>query len=530
MTAFPPIDDSMIQIADVSLLEGGRRTIADNILSLEVSLTMDGASEISFEIIDPDFLFAKSNYFQIRRDVLYQDQIFEIAVVEVGAGDSIWPVYKISARNKNVQMMKRDKSPEAYRATSASDYVKVVADRFGMGSIIEETTKKQSVVKGRSDKTDESVWDVISRSASDAQFVAFEVSNLLFFCSQQFLLGKWGDPAYVYGEASFIPFVYPEPSESVFPGAAAKYVLLEMPTFRRSDDDPMDAEGSMVVEKTNGRLLRPGMTVWVGGVPDFEGFYLITSVEFDEGTPNPVRVQFRTPIKAEEVQGSSTGDLGGGGQTGTGSTSSAGGLSLPQNIINGVREYVFKNITKLSNETNQNFSARTFSWATEAVNFADKVYKRGTATAQRQMIDEWALSFRTGRADVRWKAVNSVSNLLAERALQRTGLPSRIYDKMYLFVFQVLQVQGAGNINVILNPASEAAYNIYKATSQLAKTQLFALYKAQYGEQSQVYRTLNHVRTDIAGAVSAPLRDAFPPMNTVSTKVGKASTSAVRLS
>jgi hypothetical protein len=38
------------------------------------------------------------------------------------------------------------------------------------------------------------------------------------------------------------------------------------------------------------------MTIFLGGIPDFESFYLITDVSFNEGSNEPVQVQFRLPV------------------------------------------------------------------------------------------------------------------------------------------------------------------------------------------------------------------------------------------
>lgn len=512
MAAFVPIDDTMIQIADVSLQSGRTRSIAEAIVSLDVSLTMDGASEISFEVIDLDFAFAKANYFQIRRDVLYQEMIFEISVVEVSRSESVHPRYKISARNKNIQMMKRDKSPEAYKGTSASDFARIVASKFSMNTFIQETTKKQSIVKGRSGSTDESVWDVLTRSASDAQFVCFEVDNILFFCSQQHLLGKWGDPQYSYGSAAFIPFVYPEQNDTVFPGSSKKYLLMDMPEVRRSDDNPMDAEGSMVVERTNGRLLRPGMTIWLGGIPDFEGFYLITAVEFSEGVPDPVRISFRSPVEPEKVQENSTTDMG---TAGTGSNTGNNSLNqtsstLPAAVATAIRDFINKNLQPLANETPDSYSRRLWDYAAQAIKFAQEVYYKGSATGQREMINAWAASFAAGRNDVRWRAVNSQASQLSAQARRPTTLPSSIYDKMFVFIFEKLGVNGAGNINKILNKVVPVAALIYKTTSRTEQEKLFAQYKDVFGGLSPEYLTLNFAKPLIAKPFTGSVDRAFP--------------------
>ncbi len=81
------------------------------------------------------------------------------------------------------------------------------------------------------------------------------------------------------------------------------FELATYPTFRRSDNDPLEGDGSAVVMKPNGMLLRPGQTAYVGPLPSrMKGGYLITEVSYSELTPDPVQVTFRTPIKPEDQE------------------------------------------------------------------------------------------------------------------------------------------------------------------------------------------------------------------------------------
>jgi hypothetical protein len=205
-----------------------------------------------------------------------------------------------------------------YNGTSGYDLAQKMAARFGMNFVGERTTKKQAIVKIQNSNTDDSVWSVLNGLAGEQQFVFFESENTLFFCSEKFLLGKWGDPSFSYGSFSVVPFVWPDPSPSAFPTAKDKYILMDIPTIRRSDDDINAASGSLLSDRVNGANLRPGMTVHIAGIPSFEGPYLISDVSFNEGEPDPVQVQFRTPIEPRPE--TTTG--GGGSGTGTGSGTS----------------------------------------------------------------------------------------------------------------------------------------------------------------------------------------------------------------
>jgi hypothetical protein len=509
MASFDPIDKDLFQIGDIATDQ--MRDISEFVTSFDVSFSMDASSELSIEILDPDFKFGGANYFQIRRDILYNRNIFEIAAVEVSGSQSEHPLYRIQARNKGVQMMKRDKTPEAYRGISSSDYARTVAKKFNLDVVIEETTKKQSIVKGRSGKNDESVWDVLQRSANDAQFVCFEVDGILFFCSQQFLLGKWGDPKYKYGDATFIPYGWPEPNETAFPGAGSKYVLIDLPQVRRSDDNPMDSEGSINVERTNGRLLRPGMTVTLNGIPDFEALYLITSVDFSEGTPDPVRIGLRTPVKPTEDQKRNTGTSGGGSG---GSGNAFNPSTLPVDIANKIRDYVNRNYPRSEFTTPDAFAAKIMTAANEAVAVAAFVYTTGkTAAAQNDFINNWANTLAGGTSNIRYKAVNSVRFLLRGSTISAlaqayaASLPSRAYSAIIKYFSSV---SSATERERLIQLGRIDAYTIYKATTKAEQDKLFTKFRNQYGSGSPSYLVLDNIRGLISRSGSTNLDNAFP--------------------
>jgi hypothetical protein len=60
-------------------------------------------------------------------------------------------------------------------------------------------------------------------------------------------------------------------------------------------------------------MIRPGMTVRIRNyAPDFNGYYIITSVEWSEDEPGPVKLEFRTPEfpKKNSSANNSSGDEG----------------------------------------------------------------------------------------------------------------------------------------------------------------------------------------------------------------------------
>jgi hypothetical protein len=81
---------------------------------------------------------------------------------------------------------------------------------------------------------------------------------------------------------------------------ARTLIPLQCPTFRRSDSDVYQVEGSLSLDRHNSMILRPGMTIYVAGVPTFEDFYIITQVSFDHMSTNPVQVSFTKPEREDK--------------------------------------------------------------------------------------------------------------------------------------------------------------------------------------------------------------------------------------
>ena len=77
---------------------------------------------------------------------------------------------------------------------------------------------------------------------------------------------------------------------------------LECPTVRRSDDTYEEMTAQFRVEREVGRLLRPGMTITLEGIPGFTTNLLVSEVSWEEGTPDPVSVSASTPSLPNEYK------------------------------------------------------------------------------------------------------------------------------------------------------------------------------------------------------------------------------------
>lgn len=324
--------------------------VRESIVSVSVSYSTSLCTQLTIELIDPNFEMLKSNYFIIGRDIIYRSKavatnsalpelgemnkemlvhLFEIASVEVRPSPGSSPSISIQARTKAVQQMKRDKNPGNIKGTS-SDYVYYVALFYGLTPVIQKTSKTRQITKASGDRQADSTWDVLTRLASDSKFMLFETDGMLFFCSMDYLYGRWGVMQMEHGgffknsknepvvsPCNVIPLVWPpfsyEERLALFtngaidpyrqfpeglkanPKNAGLLIPAAMPTLRRSDNDPFVVSGSASVDRTAGVTLRPGMTLALAGIPTFEDIYMISDISFDHFSGEPVSIEFTKP-------------------------------------------------------------------------------------------------------------------------------------------------------------------------------------------------------------------------------------------
>lgn len=327
------------QLSIASLDFGIQSRIDSSILKINVDYTMGMCSELSFDVIDIGGEFLNRGYFDMGRDVLYTTntlvpfsddafsqargvsapnriiQVFEIANVTIAQGPGYNPVVQVKCYTKAIQQMKRDRSPEKVKGDGA-EFVKRAAAKYGLKFFVEKTPEKKEIAKASGDKQAESLWNVLEGLAQKAEYVLFEADGILFFCSQKFLITKWGSNRQFklvtkrkpkepkYKEERYVPIYFGNEidveltSEEI--RAKNNFQVLQRPSLTRSQNTPLDATGSIVVGRANGTQLRPGMTILLNGFRDYDGFYLIDSVNFEDISPFPVSITFIKPERKEK--------------------------------------------------------------------------------------------------------------------------------------------------------------------------------------------------------------------------------------
>jgi hypothetical protein len=312
-------------------------TILNNILSMKVSYSISAATAVTFEVVDPGFELTKNNYFQVGQTLVYRSHntnalvtgsrpllgveayvgyLIEIADVEISQGQGNSPIVRVQCYTKAIQQMKRDRNPGAVKGSGAQ-FVRNAAKKYGLGCIAQETSQSQNITQASGEDVADSLWDVISRLASESKdekknpFIVFEADGILYFGSQQWLMYKWGLDEYTQSvwnkklkkweqRKRKVTYLHYPPRLDSSGNVDKRFVLNQLPTMHKSENDPMEGDGSCIVDRINGVRLRPGMTVNVGNVPWFTDDFLITSVDYDEMSPDPVAVRFATPPRQEK--------------------------------------------------------------------------------------------------------------------------------------------------------------------------------------------------------------------------------------
>jgi len=308
-------------------------TLEKNLIDLTVSYSLSGATALTFSVFDPGFELLRQNYFQTGQTLIYRSHnsnfiasnksgifatpseqylayFFEIAdvVVEQNQGNS--PIVRVQCYTKAIQQMKRDRKPGNIKG-SGTDFVLAVAKKYGLECVAQKTSATRQITTADSDTAADSVWTVLDRLAGESKdeqknpFVVFESDGTLYFGSQQFLMYKWGATSFDHQKLNKKTGLMITQKRYItylrYPSLDEPFILLKMPTLHKSENDPLDGDGSCVLDRINGTRMRPGMTVRVEGVPWFDGDFLVQSVDFSELTPDAVNVSFARPPRRETL-------------------------------------------------------------------------------------------------------------------------------------------------------------------------------------------------------------------------------------
>jgi hypothetical protein len=290
--------------------DGITRDISDTVTSMSLNYTMDAGAELTIQVADNQMQMLQAGYFRLGQTynfVQFKDPLeifvglgfssesFTLVSLDVQQGQGDIANISLAFHDTVFSKLKTDLKPQSYRAANGFSYARNVAKKYKLNFVGEEVKGKQETIKVKAKNNTESVWSVLQKSAGDNQFLCFVTNGTLYFASPRYLIGRWGidvinfKPVGEQKERTFayIPLIYPTPDNE------SRYFLTGIPAMRKSLDSPKVADGSATIFGGSARYLRAGMTVMVYGLnAQFNNAYLITSVDYEPDTTEPVQITF----------------------------------------------------------------------------------------------------------------------------------------------------------------------------------------------------------------------------------------------
>lgn len=275
--------------------------IASLIVGGSVELSTSGASELTLEFLDPEFQLLSGGFFALGHAFNYERIAWTVTVLGCAPSTSADPKLIVRASPSGVVQMRTD-VPQGAQGITATDYVRGLATRAGLGFVGQDTGAPGAFAPQMVDDTSpdavkgaqrsETSWDVTRRLAEDlAQnmpWVAFESGGTFFFGMPQYLANYTRQVELSVGGATR--------------GDKSKLSVdvWDLPTCEATriqaigrSQIPRGVRVRAPVRPEQGKVLRPGYRASLAGVPVFTGDYMITSVRWDvtDGDTRPVLVE-----------------------------------------------------------------------------------------------------------------------------------------------------------------------------------------------------------------------------------------------
>lgn len=267
-----------------------RSDIKDSVTSATIELSTDQVSQLTFEMIDPSFSILKSGIFTIGNSVKYGDLSFLVAGVDVGSNSGNEQI-TIKCRPKVVQSLKKRVGTKVLKSASPSDFVRAECKAVGAKYLIQPSGKRKQVARdkvksGEKYEADDkpSSWTTFKRLADELGFVIFECSGVIYF----------GKPTWLLSKSKASPMLV------TWKGKYSRYEAEMVPACSKSVDNK-ETTVNVILPLERAKEARVGRTLQLSGIPYFNGYYLIDSVDFDlAGEENRLQVTASTAIDPEK--------------------------------------------------------------------------------------------------------------------------------------------------------------------------------------------------------------------------------------
>lgn len=264
--------------------------VIEAITKFDVDMSMSGNTEIDIDLADPGFRLLGANVFQRKQLLQWRDLKCEIAVVETSDRPSPQGL-NVKCRSYAVQKFKRTKDAVVRSNISPTEWLTIEAKLIGATVIGQTSAKRPQIARVNTENEQQSTWDVMTSLASELGYEFFECAGVFYF----------GQPTWLAQRVTKWIINWPSDDD------LDQIHVFGTPKCRSSENAKEAATVDLIIDRTVGVKLRPGDPVEFKGVPNFEGTYIVESVNFSDIQPNePVALKLTTPIDPEAKNAKST--------------------------------------------------------------------------------------------------------------------------------------------------------------------------------------------------------------------------------
>jgi hypothetical protein len=250
--------------------------VHESIQNLNIDLSADMVSQLTFTVIDPYLKLHNNNYFMIGRTVTYGDYKFEIAAIDVKFGGVA--EVNVTARSQATQKLRREKGNKSFGSISPSTFAAQAAARVGLSFFGENSPADGQITRVQKDNQDESTFDMLKKLANKNEFRFFEANNTMFFASEEFIVknqGKFEIHLDLAGLGT--------PSSAAFFPASGN--------IRRTSDGEKAATASFsLLPSASAFSIYPGTSFNITGVENFTQSFMVDRVQMRAEESSMVRI------------------------------------------------------------------------------------------------------------------------------------------------------------------------------------------------------------------------------------------------
>lgn len=296
-----------------------KRDVRKFMIDSTLDSSIDQVTQIDITFLDPGLEKMASGLYKPKIPVAYEDYRLEVAAVNIDEQSTKEKV-TVSCRPRIVRKLKNRRGKKVMRNTSPSDFVKAECKAVGAKFVVQPSAKRRQIARDvkaagesqreeRSTDTVPSSWTTFQRLADDIGYIVFESAGIIYFGKPSWLLKQ--------GKSKAIPVNWMTGPE--------KYLVNKVPVCDKSTDYAATTVRVNVPIK-RAREFRVGRIAKLKGVPGFNGFYLVESLNYSLLGGTDIEVGLTSPIDPEPMpRDKGKGGRGSGEGTGSGY---AGGRSL----------------------------------------------------------------------------------------------------------------------------------------------------------------------------------------------------------